>query len=445
MQKTVREAALNILVRVGQGGGYSNLLIRQEIEGDHLNRKDVALLTELVYGTLQRRDTLEYYLSPFVKKRVKPWVRWLLYLAIYQFEYLEKVPDHAVIYESVEIAKRKGHKGLGSFVNGVLRSIQRQGVPTFDAIEDPVKRLAIETSHPEWLVKRFIKWYGFDVARSMCFNNLHKKEVSVRVQVLKKSRDEIMEQLKQDGFEVVASRLSKQGIIIKEGNIFHHPLFKECLTVQDESSMLVGEMMDVAPSMKVLDACSAPGGKTTHIAEKMNNVGEIHAYDLHAKKARLVAEKAQELGLSIIQAKQGDSRGLGDIYTSATFDRILLDAPCSGLGVLRGKPDIKYQKTEQDVHQLASIQYELLEAVSPLLKIRGKMVYSTCTVDKSENEQLIQSFLEAHPDFIVDPSFEEDLPEACQQLQGLSQWGLQLFPQDLNTDGFFLTRLVKKE
>jgi 16S rRNA (cytosine967-C5)-methyltransferase len=445
MQKTVREAALNILVRVGQGGGYSNLLIRQEIEGDHLNRKDVALLTELVYGTLQRRDTLDYYLSPFVKKRVKPWVRWLLYLAIYQFEYLEKVPDHAVIYESVEIAKKKGHKGLGSFVNGVLRNIQRQGVPSIERIEDPVKRLAIETSHPEWLVKRFIKWYGFDVARSMCLYNLHNKEVSVRVQVLKKSRSEIMEQLKQDGFEVEASPLSKQGLVIKEGNIFRHPLFKEYLTVQDESSMLVGEMMDVAPSMKVLDACSAPGGKTTHIAEKMNNVGEIHAYDLHAKKARLVEEKAQELGLSIIQAKQGDSRKLGDIYTTATFDRILLDAPCSGLGVLRGKPDIKYQKTEQDVQQLASIQYELLEAVAPLLKIRGKMVYSTCTVDRSENEQIIQSFIEAHPEYIVDPSFKDDLPEVCQQLQGLSQWGLQLFPQDLNTDGFFLTRLIKKE
>ncbi len=442
-QKTVREAALNILVRVGQGGGYSNLLIRQEIEKDQFSPKDVALLTELVYGTLQRRDTLEYFLSPFVKRKVKPWVKWLLFSAIYQVEYLERIPFHAVIYESVEIAKKKGGKALGSFVNGVMRNIQRQGVPSFDSIEDPIKKLAIETSHPEWLVRRFIKWYGYDLTRSMCLFNLHSSDVTVRVQSLKHTRENVMQELTKDGFKVEASPLSKQGIIIKEGNIFRHPLFSSSLTVQDESSMLVGEMMGVEPKMKVLDACSAPGGKTTHIAEKMLDQGEVHAYDLHDKKAKLVEAKAKDLGLSIIKAYAGDSRMLGDIYEKETFDRILLDAPCSGLGVLRGKPDIKYQKTEKDIGQLASIQKQLLEAVSPLLKQNGKMIYSTCTVDKEENEEVIKEFLSKHPEFSVDPTFREELPEVCKALPGLSEWGLQLFPQDLNTDGFFLTRLVK--
>ncbi|MRG85450.1 16S rRNA (cytosine(967)-C(5))-methyltransferase RsmB [Salinibacillus xinjiangensis] len=444
-QKTVREAALNILLRVGQGGGYSHLLIQQEIDKDDLNRKDVGLLTELVYGTLQRRDTLAFYLAPFVRKRVKPWVRWLLYLAIYQMEYLEKVPDHAIIYESVEMAKKKGGKGVGSFVNGVLRNIQRSGVPSLESIEDPVERLAIETSHPKWLVERFVKWYGFDVARSMCYRNLHAKPTSVRVQSLNITRDKAMERLQHDGFELEPSSLSPQGIIVKSGNIFRHPLFKESFTVQDESSMLVGEMMDVKPGMFVLDACSAPGGKTTHIAEKMKNEGKIHAYDLHVKKAKLVEEKAKDLGLTNIEAKQGDSRNLDQFYDTNFFDRILLDAPCSGLGVLRGKPDIKYQKSAEDIHNLASIQKELLESVSPLLKTNGKLVYSTCTVDKEENEHLIKAFLLKHDEFTVDPTFMDELPEVVKTLPGLSEWGLQLFPQDLNTDGFFLTRLVKRK
>ncbi|MBB6452973.1 16S rRNA (cytosine967-C5)-methyltransferase [Salirhabdus euzebyi] len=443
-QKTVREAALNILVRVGESGGYSNLLIHQSIEKDGLNSKDVALLTELVYGTLQRRDTLNFYLSPFVKRKVQPWVKWLLYMAIYQMQYLEKIPDHAIIHESVEMAKKKGHKGIGSFVNGVLRTVQREGLPSLESIEDPVERLAIETSHPKWLVERFVRWYGIDQAKSMCYRNLHTKEVSIRVQTLKITREEVIETLQKDGIEVERSKLSPQGIIIKKGNVFRHPLFKDYLTVQDESSMLVGEMMDVQAGMLVLDACSAPGGKTTHIAEKMGNVGEIHAYDLHEKKTKLVEQKAEELGLTIVEAKQGDSRRLGEIYDGETFDRILLDAPCSGLGVLRGKPDIKYQKSEQDIVNLSKIQRELLEAVSPLLKSGGKMVYSTCTVDKEENEQLIQTFLEDHSEYELDKAFQQELPEVCQGLPGLSDLGLQLFPHDLNTDGFFLTRLVKK-
>lgn len=444
MPITVREAALNILVQVGQGGGYSNLLIRKEIEKAQLHSKDVALLTELVYGTLQRRDTLAFFLSPFVKRKVKPWVNWLLLSAIYQIKYLEKIPFRAVIYESVEIAKKRGSKGLGSFVNGVLRSIQREGLPSFDTISDPIKRLAVETSHPEWLVKRFIKWYGMEKTKSMCFYNLHRKEMTVRVQPLKITREEVIAELEKEGFEVEPSLLSPQGIVIKNGNILHHPIFKKYLTVQDESSMLVGEMMDVKPNMFVLDACSAPGGKTTHIAEKMQNQGEIHAYDLHNHKVKLVEQKAKDLGLDIISAMAGDSRTLGEKYKDEVFDRILLDAPCSGLGVLRGKPDIKYQKSEEDIKKLASIQLELLEAVSPLLKVKGKMVYSTCTVDKEENEKVVQKFLMSHPQFKIDPTFQEQLPEVCKNLPGLTEWGIQLFPQDLNTDGFFLTRFIKE-
>ncbi|MCP8616571.1 16S rRNA (cytosine(967)-C(5))-methyltransferase RsmB [Salirhabdus salicampi] len=442
---SVREAALNIVVRVGEGGGYSNLLLNQTLKKERFKANDSALLTELVYGTLQRRDTLAYFLAPFVKKKVKPWVKWLLYLSVYQMVYLKKVPDHAVIFESVELGKKKGHKGISSLINGVLRNVQRNGVPSLDQIEDPVERLATETSHPVWLVKRMVNWYGLETTKAMCLRNLERKNVTVRVQALKTSREEVIETLINDGFDVAPSPLSPQGIIMEQGNILQHSLFQNHLTVQDESSMLVGEMMGLAPGMEVLDACSAPGGKTTHMAEIMENEGTIYAYDLHAKKAKLVEQKAKALGLTIVEAKQGDSRNLRQFHENKTFDRILLDAPCSGLGVLSGKPEIKYEKSEADIINLARIQYELLEAVAPLLKDDGKLVYSTCTVDKEENEYNVKRFLEQHEQFEVDPDFHQELPEICRNLPGLSEWGLQLFPQDLNTDGFFLTRLRKKE
>ncbi|MBO8155290.1 MAG: 16S rRNA (cytosine(967)-C(5))-methyltransferase RsmB [Bacillaceae bacterium] len=443
-EQTVRKTALELLVRIGEGGGFSHLLINHAIEKNHFETRDARLLTELVYGTLQRKLTIDYYLEPFLKRKVKPWVKWLLSLAVYQMQFLDRIPDHAVIYESVEIAKKKGHKGIASMVNGVLRNIQRKGVSTFDEVTDPIKRLSVETSHPEWLVKRFVKWYGMDVAKKMCLKNLEPKKVSVRVQPLKISREDALMKLNADGIQGEPSALSEQGIKIKEGNVFQHSLFKDSLTVQDESSMLAGEMMDAEPGMTVLDACSAPGGKTTHIAEKMNNQGKIYAYDLHPKKAKLVEDKAKTLGLTIVEARQADSRQLKDLHSPCTFDRILLDAPCSGLGVLRGKPEIKYQKTTEDIRELTRVQRELLQSVSPLVKEGGKLVYSTCTVDREENELMVEWFLNEHPEFEIDPDFHQDLPDACQSLPGLSEWGLQLFPQDLNTDGFFLTRLRKK-
>lgn len=443
----LRNAALDILTRVGDGGGYSHLLINQAIEQRGLSDRDTSLLTEIVYGTIQRKHTIDFYLSPFIQKKskLKPWVLWLLYMSVYQMVYLERVPDHAVIHEAVEISKKRGHKGIVSMVNGILRNIQRKGMPSLDTIEDPVERLAVETSHPLWLVKRWIDMYGMDETKSMCHQNLQRPTMSVRVNQVKMTREQVMEQLQQDGFDCESSLLSPQGVIIFKGNVLNHSLFHDgVVTVQDESSMLVGEMMGVQANMKVLDACSAPGGKATHIAEKMGNQGEVIAYDLHEKKVKLVRNKAEQLGLGNITAKQADGRNLPTIHEENSFDRILLDAPCSGLGVVRGKPDIKYAKTTDDILALSNIQSELLDAVSSLLKTDGKLVYSTCTVDQEENEKRIEQFLFDHSEYEVDETFFEELPEDAKDLPGLTKWGLQLFPQDFDTDGFFLTRLKKK-
>ncbi|WP_077622068.1 16S rRNA (cytosine(967)-C(5))-methyltransferase RsmB [Sediminibacillus massiliensis] len=443
----LRQTALDILVRVGEGGGFSHLLIDQSIKKKGMSQRDESLLTEIVYGTIQRRLTLDYYLSGFIKgnKKMEPWVKWLLYMSVYQMIYLDKVPEHAIIHESVEIAKQRGHRGISSMVNGILRNVQRKGVPDTDKINDTAKRLAIETSHPEWLVNRWVEMYGPETTEKMCRTNLLHKPMSVRVQPLKIDRSSAIEKLEAEGYETEPSLFSGQGINILKGNILKSDLFQAgYLTVQDQSSMLVAEMLDLKKGMKVLDACSAPGGKTTHIAEKMENEGEVFAYDLHAKKAKVVAKRALELDLHIINAHQADSRQLSSLHGDESFERILLDAPCSGLGVLRGKPDIKYHKQEKDIRSLSEIQLELLESVSSLLKKGGKLLYSTCTVDKTENEQVVEKFLASHEDFEIDDDFTSDLPEGLRSAEGLTKWGLQLFPHDFNTDGFFLTRLVKK-
>ncbi|RYG73917.1 16S rRNA (cytosine(967)-C(5))-methyltransferase RsmB [Lentibacillus lipolyticus] len=442
----VRETIVELLVRIEQDSGYSHLLLDHEIKSRSIPSKDAALLTEIVYGTVQMRIRLDFYLSPFLqtKKKIQPWVRNLLRMSVYQMQFLDRVPDHAIIHEAAEIAKHRGHKGISSFVNGVLRSMQREGVPDTSDIEDDTKRLAVETSHPEWLVRRWIDMYGWSITEDMCRANSNQKPMSVRVQPLKISRDEAMGELQKMGFEMRESEFSEQGIIIDKGNILKTWLFDEgYVTIQDQSSMLVTEMLQAEPGMAVLDACSAPGGKVTHTAEKMQNKGSIAAYDLHAKKAKQIRQKADQLGLTIIHAEQGDARKLQSKHEPESFDRILVDAPCTGFGVIRGKPDIKYNKQEEDIGHLAKIQADILEQVAPLLKKGGLLIYSTCTVDKAENNQVIETFLAQNPDFVLDKAFFKELPPMTQQSPGQSAIGLQLFPQTFSTDGFFLTRIKR--
>ncbi|WP_017471838.1 16S rRNA (cytosine(967)-C(5))-methyltransferase RsmB [Amphibacillus jilinensis] len=443
----LREKVLEVLVKVGDSGAFSHLIIDQTLKRSDWAIKDQALFTEIVYGTLQYKLTLDYFLKHFVKRtdKLEKWVRWLIRLSFYQMYYLDKVPDHAIIHQAVEISKVRGHKGIVKLVNGVLRSAQRQGFPAFADISDPIERLSIETSHPYWLVERWIDSYGKDKATSICKANLKTKPISIRINPLKVTRKAAMEQLTEDGYQVVESAFSGQGIVIEKGNILKHPLLENgSVTVQDQSSMLVVEMLDVVEDQNVLDACSAPGGKTTHIAEKLNNTGHVFAYDLHQKKADLVKKKAELHGLINVRTKGIDARLLGDTHQPHSFDRILIDAPCSGLGVVRGKPDVKYTKTAKDIISLAKIQYELLTSIVPLLKKDGKLVYSTCTVDPTENEAVITEFLASHQNVEVDPSFFDELPSFLHRSTGITKVGLQIFPDDFNSDGFFLTRIRRR-
>ena len=442
----LRKTALELITTINSQNGFSHILISNAINKNELSKQDENLLVEIVYGTVERKLTLDYYLAPFIgNKRLDDWVRDLLRMSIYQFEFLDKVPDYAIINEAVEIAKQKGHRGTSSLVNGVLRSIQRKGVPSLDEIKDPLTRLSIETSHPKWLVERLNKQYGYEVSRKICESNLKRNPLTLRVKQPEFSREEIISELAEEGVKSSPSPIAEAGLIIEKGNAIHSDAVKAGkATIQDESSMLVGEVLDVKKEMKVLDTCSAPGGKTTHIAELIEDKGKVYAHDLHEKKIKQIKEHARRLKLDSIETSAYDARQLSELYAVNTFDRILVDAPCSGLGVMRSKPDIKYSKTLNDINRLHDIQFDILSEVAPLLKKKGKLVYSTCTLDKHENEAVIKRFLELNEDFDLDLSFIDQFNEELVQKSYISDYGIQLFPYSGNSDGFFMSRLIKK-
>lgn len=438
----VRDAALTILLTVDKHQAYSNLLLNQTIQKYKItDAKDRGLLTELAYGTLQHKMTLDYYLDPFIRGKVDLWVRWLLRMSLYQMHYLTRIPAHAAVNEAVEIAKRRGHKGIASMVNGILRSILREGVRSTDEIQDANERLAIATSHPQWLVNRWVESYGYEHTKAMLEENNVPPIQTVRVNTTKATVEKVVATLEREGVKSVRSEVMPECVHLLSGQAARTAAFKHGLiTIQDESSMLPANVLNPQPGMKVLDMCAAPGGKTTHLAEKMQNEGSILAMDLHVKKLDLIDENTARLGLEIVQTAPLDGRKAAEFLPANGYDAILVDAPCSGLGVMKRKPDIKYTKREEDLESLQTIQLAILENAVKLLKPNGRLVYSTCTVDKRENEGTVEAFLEKHSDMELVPL--ENLP---QQLVAKENTGmLQVFPQDFGSDGFFVAAFRKK-
>lgn len=444
-KSNVRNVAVEILLQIEKNQAYSNLLLNNMIKKHDVKGKDIGLLTEIVYGTIQRRDTLDFYLVPFLKKTKKLdlWVRILLRVSLYQMVYLDRVPERAIFFEAVEIAKKRGHSGVASLVNGVLRSIQRQGLPSLDSISDPVERLSVETSHPRWLVERWVKQIGIEEARKMCEMNSTPPEQTARVNSMILTRDEAIQRLKDEGVDCEAGTVSLDAIKAVKGNLVQTKAFQDGLfTIQDESSMLVARALGVEEGDRVLDSCAAPGGKTTHIAELLNNTGMVNSLDLHEHKVKLINDQVSRLHLENVQAQAVDSRKAGELFEKESFDKILVDAPCSGFGVIRRKPDIKYAKKESDSTRLAAIQLEILTEVSSLLKKGGILVYSTCTIDQEENEAVVKAFLEENSNFVLDDGIKEVLPEVVHPY--IKNGQIQLFPHYFGTDGFYIARLRKQ-
>nr|WP_270879466.1 16S rRNA (cytosine(967)-C(5))-methyltransferase RsmB [Paenibacillus aestuarii] len=448
MQRSARDAALEVLTRVEEDQSYSNLLLNQTLQKYALDRADAGLATELVYGTIGRKNTIDFFLERFVSKglaKLEPWVRCLLRLSFYQLHYLDRIPDHAVVSEAVNIAKRRGHQGISGMVNGVLRAVLRSKEElTLPAALGDVKRIALTHSHPEWLVRRWIRQLGPELTEQICAANNEPPQVSIRANERRRTRQQLIEQLLAEGVSAEASKLAPAGVLVHgAGNMALDPGFKQGdFSIQDESSMLVAEALAPKPGMKVLDCCAAPGGKTAHIAEKMDDIGEIWACDLHEHKQKLIADQADRLGLTSIQTLVMDAQKLDEHFAAESFDRILLDAPCSGFGVIRRKPDLKWAKDESEVASISELQHAILSRVHRLLKPGGVLVYSTCTIERSENEDMIERFLSQHSEFELAPLPADAF--AGVEPQAAASGMVQIMPQQYHSDGFFIARLQKR-
>lgn len=441
----VRAAALDVIEKINKNQAYSNLLLNETINKHKLSRKDVGLLTEIVYGTIQRQKTLDFYLDDFIsnRKKVQSWVISLLHLSLYQMVYLDRVPDRAVIHEAVEIAKKRGHKGISGMVNGVLRNVQRKGLKNFSSISDDIERIAIEKSHPQWLVKRWVDQFGLQETEAMCEENLQAPYVTARINTMKTTVDKAIRDLAGEGLEAVCGELSEDAIKVIEGQLIETDVYKRGeVTIQDESSMLVARALDIEEGQAVLDACAAPGGKTTHIAERLNGLGYVQSLDLHEHKIKLIKNQAERLELTNVEASALDSRKVSEKFNENTFDRILVDAPCTGFGVLRRKPDIKWAKKPEDIERITVVQRGILDSQAALVKPGGKLVYSTCTIEEAENQDMVDSFLKDHPEFSIDTSMKDRLPEAL--IPYIEEGQLQLLPHYFGTDGFYIACLVKE-
>lgn len=442
-QLTVREIALNIINKAEKQQSYTNLLVKNNLNKYKLSSRDAKLLTMLSYGTVQRKYTLDFYLQPFIKGNLQTWVRNLLRMTVYQLVYLDRIPVHAAINEAVEISKKRGHQGVAKLINGILRAFVRTELRSFDEIADQGERLAIETSHPLWLINLWINDYGYEKTELMCRGNLASPVQSARVNQTLITPKLCLQQLTEAGFQVELSNFVPEGIRNFSGNLANSECYQAGLiTIQDESSMLVTYALDPQEGDKILDVCAAPGGKTTHLAERINNSGNIIALDIYEHKIKLINEQVNRLKLTNVTTKLLDGRQVASYFKNETFDRILLDVPCSGFGVIRRKPDLKYTKTKKDLLSLQQIQLQLLEQVTTLLKVGGLLVYSTCTVNRLENDNVIEQFLKLHDEFEIDKTMSDRLPGQVKHL--LKNNTLQIFPQDLGTDGFFIACLRKK-
>ena len=437
----VRDAALSILMAIEKNQAYSNLLLHQTIEKYEIEPKDRGLLTEITYGTLQHKMTLDFYLEPFVKGKLDDWVRQLLRLSLYQIHYLDRIPNHAAVNEAVEIAKKRSHKGTAGLVNGILRAILRQGVRSTEDIENPIEQLSIEASHPLWLIERWVKQFGFEKTQMMAFENNIPPAHTVRVNTTRITVEEAIEMLLDEGIVARQSEVVPECLRIEKGQVAKTKAYQYgVVSIQDESSMIPTFALQVEPGQRVLDMCAAPGGKSMHIAEKLNGEGSLVAVDLHPHKVKLIADQAARLGFTNIETRTWDSRELTNEYEEESFDRILVDAPCSGLGVIRRKPDIKYTKKQEDFASLHKIQTRLLDEAHKLIKPNGLIVYSTCTIDEVENNETVKAFLASHPDMILEEL--NVLPEAYHHLT--TNGMVHIFPQDFNSDGFFVAAFRKK-
>lgn len=443
---SAREAALKALVRYDQDRAYLNLALPPLIKS--LPDQEKALAVKIAGGTVQHLNTIDWALQLYSKHKLDaltPWLRNLLRVSAYQLIYLERVPVYAVINEAVNLARRYGHRGVAGLTNALLRKLAAEvdHLPWPDLTKKPLDYLSLRYSCPPWLINRILERYGFAETEKWCLANLEKPPLSVRTNRLRTTPEELVEILKTEQIEAVPITTVPDLLIIKSGagKIARSRSFNEgLLTIQGHSSSLVAPLLRPQPGEVVVDLCSAPGGKTTHLAELQQDRGVIYAVELHQSRVGLVEKAAARLGLKSIVPVQADGREIESLKLPAA-DAILVDAPCSGLGVIRRLPEIKWRRTEKDLIVFQKLQLELLAAAARQLRPGGRFLYSVCTTEPEETVQVAEAFQKAHPDFTTQP-LSPLLPPPLQPVFKDSQT-LTFLPHRHNLDGFFIAQWQK--
>lgn len=433
--KTSRQLVLQLLIKMSKNSAFSNILLDDALISSGLSPQDKKFAAALFYGVIERQITLDeiikkYCNRPIAKLSVE--AQQILRMGIYQLLYMDSVPESAAVNECVNLAKDNKNSSLSGFVNGLLRSFIRDGieVPTS---KTKIEALSLEYSCPQWLISKWINEYGQASTLTMLETSLGRAPITIKANTLKASLEEIIYELAIDEIVAVPVENIPDCLEIKTGAAVEHSSAykKGYFHVQDISSQLCCMALDVKPGEIVLDLCSAPGGKAFTLAEIMNNQGEILAYDLHENRVQLIWKAAKRLGLSCIKAGTNDAKTYSDKIPMA--DKILCDVPCSGLGVIRRKPEIKY-KNPTDFENLPKVQLEILETSSKYLKVDGELIYSTCTINKAENDNVIDAFLEKNSDF-------EKVAILPQLGKPFGEYKATIFPNYCNSDGFFIAKI----
>lgn len=418
----VKKLALEAINQILNKNGFSNIVINEFFAKYEFTQDEKNLFTRLVLGTVEQKITLSFYLEPYLKKKPKPWLYNLLLMSLYQIIYM-RIPNHAIVNEAVEIALLKDQR-LASFVNGTLRNFLRNDLRSMDNLSE-LEKLSIKYSYPEWLVAYLLKDYKASEVMQIFAEFAEPKKMMIRVNTLKTSNEEVEKVFNNENIGYKKAAFLKNGYTL-DTNILSHPLFVEGkITVQDLASQKVSEVLNPHPASTILDLCSAPGGKSSHLASMVQNEAIIYACDIYPHKLKLMERNFKKLGVNCVKTQLVDAREVYKYVKEQSFDYVLADLPCSGLGVLGHKVDLKYHMSIEAIEEIISLQKEILEANYNLVKPGGYLLISTCTLNKLENEEQVRSFIHHHPDYeiVTEETF---------------------LPYMLHTDGFYLCKLRRK-
>lgn len=442
-----REQALIIITDVFKKNAYSNLLLKNL--GRKFSPLDQAFITELVYGTIKWKLRIDNAINHISNKKIDDislYALNILRMGIYQIDFMNKVPEFASVNESVKLAKKYENEGAAKFVNAVLRNYLRKhdSVVLPDKRRDCVKYLSVAYSFPEWIVKKLTEEYGMEFTEEFlkCSNDV--PSLTARVNTLKTNKENIFKSLADDGIDVLDAKYMKDAFTFKNpSNIGGLRQYKDGLfTIQDESSMLAVKILSPRSGEFIMDVCSAPGTKSTYMAELMDNKGTVISGDIAYNKLGLIDKDAKRLGINIIKTICNDASGVNSRYAGKA-DRVLVDAPCSGFGIMNKKPEIRWNRTMKDIESIERAQSLILSASSKYVKPKGILVYSTCTVLKSENIDIIDNFLKSNSNFCME-DISYDVPQKLLKPSCRSGY-INIYPNTDGIDGFFIAKLRRME